>query len=176
VALARGWYRQLDLATNHLLYRRRLDPIAYRAWLRRLAIGYVVLAGTQLDPQGSRAEAQLLRSGRSGLTRVFREDGLEIYAVANPVQLLSGPAPAHLTAFSHDRIAGIIEAPGDYTLRVRYMPYWSRAAGSVCLTRTPGGMTTVHARRAGAFALTVPDEPIPLVSSLLDGEASASCS
>src|SRR5206468_194085 len=31
-ALARGWYRQIDLAQNPLLYRDRIPALAYRAW------------------------------------------------------------------------------------------------------------------------------------------------
>jgi hypothetical protein len=42
-ALARGWYRQLDIADNPVLYRPRLTPLAYRSWLRREAVRYVVL-------------------------------------------------------------------------------------------------------------------------------------
>src|SRR5262249_25232403 len=33
-ALARGWYRQLDIADNPVFYRRPLTPESYRGWLR----------------------------------------------------------------------------------------------------------------------------------------------
>jgi hypothetical protein len=32
--LARGWYRQLDVADNPTLYANHLDATAYRRWLR----------------------------------------------------------------------------------------------------------------------------------------------
>ena len=45
LALARGWYRQLDIADNPALYARQLAPADYRAWLRRRAVRFVVLTG-----------------------------------------------------------------------------------------------------------------------------------
>src|SRR5207253_373351 len=37
-AISRGWYRQLDLARNPLLYRRTIPADAYRSWLRSLGV------------------------------------------------------------------------------------------------------------------------------------------
>jgi hypothetical protein len=61
-ALARGWYRQLDIADNPTLYAPRLTAPLYRAWLRSHAVRYVVL--TDLPPEAIDAprEARLLRS------------------------------------------------------------------------------------------------------------------
>ena len=76
-ALARGWYRQLDLAQNPLLYGERIAAPAYRAWLRRLGIRYVLLPRAGLDGSGARPEAALLASGASGLRPVLRRPALD---------------------------------------------------------------------------------------------------
>jgi hypothetical protein len=80
-ALARGWFRQLDRDRNGLLYRDRLPPSHYRAWLRRLRVHYVVLPLVKLDTRGTAAEARLLHSGRSGLPRLWRGRDFVVYRV-----------------------------------------------------------------------------------------------
>ena len=173
--LARGWYRQIDLAENGVLYHRSITPTAYRTWLRSLAIRYVVLPNAQLDTSGVQAEASLIRSGRSGLVRVFATPALTIYELPRPAPLLTGPAPAQISTFDHGRIAGAVAAPGSYDLRVRFMPYWHRESGAVCLARGSGGMTVVHAASPGRFVLTVPDHPGVLLRTFVSGRANAPC-
>ena len=168
-ALARGWYRQLDMAENPVLYRHSITPQAYRAWLRRMSVRYVLLPHAQLDSAGASSEARLLASGRSGLAPVAVIATGVIYELARPTALLTGRAPARVTAFANDRVAGLVAAPGVYELRVRYMPFWSRAGGAVCVTRARDGMTEIRASRKGRFALDVPDELVPLVSSIVSG-------
>ena len=68
--LARGWYRQLDIAQNPLFYEEPLEPEAYRAWLDDIGVRWVLLPDTQLGRVGEEREAELLRSGRSGLEEV----------------------------------------------------------------------------------------------------------
>lgn len=168
-ALARGWYRQLDMAENPVLYRHSITPQSYRTWLRRMSVRYVLLPHAQLDSAGASSEARLLASGRSGLAPVAVIATGVIYEVARPAALLTGRDPARVTAFSNDRVAGLVAAPGVYELRVRYMPFWSRAGGAVCVTRARDGMTEIRASRKGRFALDVPDELVPLVSSIVSG-------
>jgi hypothetical protein len=60
-ALARGWYRQLDIADNPALYRPRLTPSAYRRWLRQEAVRYVLLPSGPLEAIDAGREAALLR-------------------------------------------------------------------------------------------------------------------
>jgi hypothetical protein len=164
-ALARGWYRQLDLAQNPLLYRARIAPRAYRAWLRRLGIRYVLLPRSALDSLGAAQEALLLRSGRSGLVRVFRGRLWTIYRLPHPTPILSGPAPARLTVMGHDRIGGVT-GRGSYTLRVRYMRYWRVAAGHVCLRPSGDGSSTIlQAARPGRFALVSDEQPTEVLES-----------
>jgi hypothetical protein len=80
IPLARGWYRQLDTARNGLLYEDELSAADYRDWLRRRGVRYVVLPPFPLDRRGAEAEAELLRSGRSGLTRVYAKRGWTIFS------------------------------------------------------------------------------------------------
>jgi len=153
-ALARGWYRQLDLARNPVLYRDGLTATGYRRWLRSMAVRYVLLPNVPLDRVAAPAQAALLRSGASGLVEVERGPDWTVYELPAPTPLLTGQARAGLTAFEHERIAGFTAAPGSYLLRVRYTPYWSATPG-VCLERASNGMTRLVSRRAGAFELRV---------------------
>jgi hypothetical protein len=154
-ALARGWYRQLDLERNALLYRDELDPAAYRRWLRSLGIRFVLLPEAQLDRLGAEAQAALLRSGRSGLREVFSAAGWRIFELPGATPIVTGPGPARLTALGHDRIAGTVGSRGVYELRVRFTRYLDVRAGAVCLERGPGGMTRLVVQRAGSFELGI---------------------
>jgi hypothetical protein len=155
IPITRGWYRQLDVAENELFYQTSLDPAAYRAWLRRLGVAYVLLPDTQLGHLGEDRQAALLRSGRAGLRPVHSSATGTIYAVPDVRPILSGPGRARLTRLDHDRVDGRVEAPGLYRLAVRFMPYWRDEHGAVCVAEAPDGMTLLRARLPGAFALRV---------------------
>jgi hypothetical protein len=156
VPLARGWYRQLDLARNGILYRESLTGGEYRAWLRSRGVRYVVLPLARLDRLGAASQAALLRSGRSGLVEVARTPQTIVYELPAATPILTGPARAQLTAYEHARIAGTVGAPGSYTLRVSPTPYLAVRSGSVCLEPGAGGTTRLVASRAGPFELGVP--------------------
>jgi hypothetical protein len=173
IPLARGWYRQIDIARNELFYEKPLAAAAYRTWLRGMGVRFVVLPATRLGQKGEEREAALLRSGRSGLSPVLQTSQLTIYEVPRPEPILSGPAAAVLTRFAHSRIEGELPAAGSYRLKIRYTPYW-RVRGAVCVERGVGGMTILTAQRPGRFRLTVPDGPGALVRSLV-GRAPARC-
>jgi hypothetical protein len=152
VAVARGWYRQLDLAENPELYELPLEPAAYRAWLRRMGIRHVLLPHARLGPLGADREARLLSSGRSGLLPVFRSDEWTIYRLPDAAPLLTGAAGATVERFDHANLAAQVARAGTYRLRVRWTPF-RRVSGPVCVSRLPDGMTEVVARRAGRFTL-----------------------
>jgi hypothetical protein len=153
-ALARGWYRQLDMSDNPILYRPRLSPAAYRHWLRSVAVKYVLLPSTQLDFVAAPQEARLLRSGRSGLNVVFHAADGTIYRLPRPTPLLTGRAPARIVVFSHTTISGVVSSPGTYLLRSHFVPFWN-VRGPVCVRAAPGGMTLVDAAGPGRFTLAV---------------------
>ena len=153
--LARGWYRQLDIAQNPLFYEEPLDPDAYRDWLGDHGVRWVLLPDTQLGRIGEEREAELLRSGAAGLVEVARAGDVTVYEVPEPTPILTGPGEARLTLLGHDRVEGEVAAPGTYRLAVRWTPTWRVEAGDVCLEEGPDGMTQVVARTAGAFVLVV---------------------
>jgi hypothetical protein len=153
--LARGWYRQLDIAGNPLFYETPLERGEYEAWLRSLGVRYVLLPHTQLGRIGEEREAELLRSGRSGLLEIARAGDVTLYELPQPTPILTGPGEARLSELGHDRVAGEVGAPGSYRLALRWTPTWRVEAGDVCLEEAPDGMTRVVARAPGAFELGV---------------------
>ena len=153
IPLARGWYRQLDVAHNAALYRPALDGGTYRDWLRRNGVRLVLLPATRLDALGAGTEERLLRSGRSGLVRVASTPTWTAWELPHATPILTGPASARLTAFEHERIRGHVGAAGDYLLRVRWTPYWRASGAASCVERAPGGLTMLRASRRGDFAL-----------------------
>jgi hypothetical protein len=154
--LARGWYRQLDLARNAELYREELAPAEYRGWLRSLGVRFVLLPDVPLDRLGADPQASLLHSGRSSLHEVWQGSGWRIFELPAATPILTGPGAARLSAVGHDRIAGAVDAPGDYRLRVRYTRFWEVRSGRVCIARAADGMTILRAEAAGRFELGIP--------------------
>jgi hypothetical protein len=146
IPIARGGYRQDDFPQNKLLYDD-LGPKAYRAWLRRLGVRYVVLTSAPSD-YSARGEADLVRSGRAGLTQVYATPHLRIFELPAPRPILEGGRVLGVTA---TRIALDLPRAGAYRLAVRYSPYWQ--AEGACLTRRADGMTTVAAQRPGRLEL-----------------------
>ncbi len=161
-ALARGWYRQLDIADNPSLYAKHITPRAYRLWLRTLGVKYVLLPATRLDPAGGPAEARLLRSGKGRLAVVSRDATGTIYQLPNPTPLLTGPGPAEITRLDYSTITGRVAAPGRYLLRARFTQYLD-LHGAGCVRRAPTGMTWLELPAAGAFTLNVPRSPAALL-------------
>jgi hypothetical protein len=155
LAIARGWYRQLDIARNPLFYEEPLSPVAYRSWLRSVGVRFVLLPDTQLGRVGEEREASLLRSGESGLEEVFRGETGTIFELPEATPILSGPAPAQLSELHHDRVAGRVQGRGSFRLAVRFTPYWRVESGDVCVEEAPDGMTTLVSRRRGSFTLGV---------------------
>jgi len=155
-ALARGWYRQLDMTDNAVLYDPSLDAMQYQTWLRRLAVEYVLLPHTTLDPVAAPREAQLLSAPASGLSVVYRSSEWTIYRLRSPTPLLTGPARARVTLFGHTAIAGSVPARGSYLLRVHYTTYW-HTTGIACIRETASDLTTLTFAAPGRFSLVVPD-------------------
>ena len=170
--LARGWYRQIDVADNPTLYEKHLDARAYRRWLRSDAVRYVLLSTTApLDWDGGPQEANVLRSPSSGLQVVFRSRNWTIFELPHATPLLTGPAQPVVTSFGHTVIRGRVFAPGRYLLRAHYNPYW-RLQGAGCAAPGPDKMTILELTRPERFALGVPGTPGGLVRELFGGTRS----
>jgi hypothetical protein len=151
-ALARGWYRQLDMVDNPALYSSGLGPAGYRAWLRSEAVQYVFIPSTRLDPDGGPREARLVRS--SGLELAFRDRLWTIYRLPHATALVTGPGTVRIDSFGHASLAGIVSRPGRYLLRNHYIPFW-QTGPNVCVARAPNQATWLYISRAGAFSLKV---------------------
>ena len=169
IPLARGWFRQTDLARNGILYARTLSGAAYRAWLGGTAVQYVLLTPPfPLDDHGATAEARLLRSRLSGLRVVWRRAGFTIYAAQHPARLMTGTVGARLTVFTHARIAGTVRRAGAATLKVRFSLFWKASGTARCVVRGRGGMSVVHFAGGGAFSLSITDDPITIARRVTD--------
>jgi MFS family permease len=154
VMLARGWERQLDRYRNGLFYGSAAPtPAVYRAWLSAQAISYIALPDASLDYSG-KAEARLLGepavSGAGGYLREVRGSAhWRLFAVRDPAPLAS--SPGRLTQAGSEDFTLLAPAPGTYTVRLRFTPYWALSRGSGCVAQAPGGWTQVRAKRAGAL-------------------------
>lgn len=165
--LARGWYRQLDMADNPIFYAKHLRPAAYRLWLRSVAVKYVVVPKTVLDPDGAPLEARLVDSPSSGLVLAYRAKNWAIYRLPRPTPLLTGPGAAAITSFGHEEIAGHVSAPGTYLLRTHYTAYF-KLRGSGCVEPGPGSMTSLVLRQPGFFRLTIKASPDAVLEASVD--------
>jgi hypothetical protein len=174
LALARGWYVQLDIADNRALYVPGLTASRYREWLRARAVRYVVLPQLPDEKTYGGEEAELLRSGGSGLRKVWSGSHASIYELPHATPLLTGPAPAAVSSLGASRIAGHVSRPGVYLLRVAFNPYWRVSRGSLCLSHAGNGVTLLHARRSGPFALRAIEAPGTLIAAIA-GDGSAEC-
>ena len=108
---------------NRLLYGE-LAARAYTAWLRHLGVGYVVLTDGRPD-YSARAEAALVRTGRSGLRPVWGDGRVTIYAVPRPTPLVTGPHPARVVHLGDTTMKLALGGAGSYRVAVRYSPYWT---------------------------------------------------
>ena len=172
--LARGWYRQNDYPQNQVLYRGdELTGPAYRGWLRTMGVRYVFLPSTRLD-YSAVAEAELLRSGRSGLTELWHTRNWTLYQLPHPVAILTPPAGDHarLLRITPAAVRMWVSHAGMYTLRVHYSPYWRSPAGS-CLSATADGMTAIRTSVAGPLTLHIDPSPDSLGDALWDPAARA---
>ena len=149
IPLVRGWFRQDDHPVAMLLYRPYTAP-EYLGWLRRLGVAYVVLANDPLD-YSSRREAQLIRSGRSGLRRVFATPDVSIYAVPRPQSIVTGPGRPRVLALRESGVALHVPRAGAYHVALRWSPYWHASTG--CLSHGPDGLLRLQTRSAATVRL-----------------------
>lgn len=173
IPLARGWYRQLDIADNGPLYAATLTPVDYRAWLRQHGVRFVVLPHLPLEPVGAKVdgrEARLVASRRSGLRTVLRLPSATVFELPNPTPLLTGPAPAAVTFLQSSRITGYVDKPGIYFLRVHYSPYWSVTGGSVCPASGRNAMTWIRVARPGRFSIQAAETPGAVLARVFDND------
>ena len=138
VPLARGWFRQDDFPANAVLYGP-LTARGYEAWLRRTGVHYVFLPDDPLDYSAGN-EAELLRSGESGLREVAQIGGWTVFELPRPTPIATPADGIAVVSLTSDAVTLRVERPGTYRLRLRYTPYWSVERGYACATpREPWG-------------------------------------
>jgi hypothetical protein len=156
IPIVRGWYRQSDFPQNELLYNKRLGAKQYEAWLRRMAVRYVVVPDAPPD-YSARTEAALVQSGLTTLQPVAWTAHTTIYELARAAPLVTGPGRSTVLFLWPQRLVAEVTRPGIYHVRVRWSPYWRASPG--CVSRAPDGMTTLATPVAGLvelrFAMTV---------------------
>jgi hypothetical protein len=152
IPIVRGWYRQNDFPQNELLYDRTLAARTYQAWLRGLGVRYVVLTDAPPD-YSSRAEAHLVRSGRSGLVKVFTSAHVDVYQLPKPMPIVTGIGDSTVMWLEPTRLVFSVTQPGRYRVKVRWSPYWRVTGG--CVWRGPDGTVRVKAANAGLVSLSV---------------------
>ena len=156
VMIARGWERQLDGYRNALFYSHSqpLTAVRLAAWLHQQAISYVALPDQKLDYSG-RAEARLLRAASASayVREIWRSPHWRLFAVRNPTALAT--LPARLTSVTSDSFALLAPAPGSYTVRIHFTPYWKIAGVRGCVAQAPGDWTSVRTRAAGTAHVTI---------------------
>jgi hypothetical protein len=150
IPLARGWFRQDDFPFDKVLYRRPLTRGVYVRWLRGLGVAYVVLTRSPPD-YSSRREAEIVRSGRSGLERVFASRNVSVYAVPHPQAIVTGPARPQVLALRESRLLLRVFRGGTYRVAVRWSPYWHASTG--CLARSRDGMVELRTRSAATVRI-----------------------
>lgn len=124
VNLARGWNRQADLERNPLFYdtQHPLTADAYRTWLDRWAVRYVVLPPGEADG-AARAEAALVGGALPYLQLVWSNQDWRLYRVEDPTPLAE--APATITSFTATEIVVTVPRPATVVLRVPASPWLS---------------------------------------------------
>jgi len=115
-----------------------------------MGVRYVVLTDAPVD-YSARAEAKLIRSGRTSLVPVFRSRHLTVLELPHASPLVVGPARATVLWLWPSRIVAVLSAPGDYTVKVRWAPYWRASSG--CVSKTHDGLLRLRARSAGLVQL-----------------------
>ncbi|CAI9405054.1 MFS transporter [Nocardioides sp. T2.26MG-1] len=123
VPLARGWNRQADAERNPLFYRDRpLTEQAYRRWLHRWAVRYVVLSAAEPDAAAV-AETDLIRSRLPYLLPVWSDEHWTLYAVRRPTPLVS--PPARVVSFDAEQLTLFTPSAGDVVVRIADSPWLS---------------------------------------------------
>ncbi|MDI6909680.1 MFS transporter [Nocardioides sp.] len=123
VPLARGWNRQADAERNPIFYRDRpLTADAYRRWLHRWAVQYVVLSAAEPD-DAAVAETELITGGLSYLEPVWSDEQWTLYAVRRATPLVD--PPARILSFDAAHLTLYTPHAGDVVVRIADSPWLS---------------------------------------------------
>jgi hypothetical protein len=167
---ARGWNRQADAERNPLFYGEGpLTAGAYRGWLDRWAVRFVVLSADTPDPAGTRERA-LIASGLPYLHVVWADPRWTLYRVDRPAPLADPPAV--VDRFTDAGLELHLPRAATILIRIPYSPWLSlvdahgnrtTAPNGGCLSAQPQSSTgpagrwlVLHAPRAGTYRIAAP--------------------
>ncbi|HLE43977.1 MAG TPA: hypothetical protein VJB36_08175, partial [Methylomirabilota bacterium] len=150
VPLARGWYRQDDWPENAALYKPLTIP-GYHAWLRRMAVRYVLVPNDPLDTF-TLGEVDRIRNG-PGLDLAARVGGWSIYELRNPTPIATPRDGARVRTLTAKGLTLAVSRPGTYRLRLRYTPYWRVSRGVACVAPRGPFDTELRVAEAGTVRL-----------------------
>ena len=95
---------------------------------------------------------------------------------SRPTPLITGPGRARVLSQEHETLRGTVTEPGLYTMRVRWMPYWSLSGVVDCVAPGPDGQTLLRMRSPGGFQLKATQRADLLVEKMFDAPANdATC-
>ncbi|GAB7003366.1 MFS transporter [Nocardioides sp. AN3] len=174
--LARGWNRQADAERNPLFYDRKvpLTADAYRAWLDRWAVRYVVLTPGRPD-NAAVAEAALVQGGLPYLRPVWSNESWRVFAVEDPRPLVD--PPGQLVSFDAAQVTVRVGYAAKVWLRIPTSPWLTlvdssgqaiappqtmkeNLAGCLSVLRVPGppedDWVVLDAPSAGVYRITAP--------------------
>lgn len=120
VNLARGWTRQADMERNPLFYQETLSADDYHAWLKRMAVHFVVLPADEPD-HAARLEAELISKGLPYLRQVWGDDNWKLYEVKDPTPIADPPATVERAGA--DKLILKVRAKGPVLIRIPYSPW-----------------------------------------------------
>jgi hypothetical protein len=147
IPLARGWYRQLDIADNGLFYQTNgVTAASYESWLDSNGITLVALPDVPLD-YSSTGEAALLKTPPAYLQPIWHNQHWQLWRVLGSPGLASGVG--ELVSLQPGQFTVNAVAKGDAIVRVRYTSIWSITSGSACLASTSDGWTIVRVQAPG---------------------------
>ncbi|GAA2329414.1 MFS transporter [Streptomyces cuspidosporus] len=121
VNLARGWTRQADMERNPLFYQDTLSADDYHAWLKRMAVHFVVLPAADEPDHAARQEAELITKGLPYLREVWGDDNWKLYEVEDPTPIADPPATVERAGA--DKLVLKVRAKGPVLIRIPYSPW-----------------------------------------------------
>jgi len=174
--LARGWNRQADAERNPLFYDgdEPLTADAYRKWLDRWAVRYVVLTPGRAD-NAAVQEATLVQSGLPYLRPVWSNASWRVFAVEEPRPLVD--PPGEMISFDQAQLTVRVAWPAKVWVRIPTSPWLTlvdesgrvipppktaeeNVAGCLSVLRVPGtpedDWVVLDAPHAGTYRITAP--------------------
>jgi hypothetical protein len=148
-----GWNRQADVERNPLFYDGTLTADAYRDWLRRWSVNYVVLPSDKPDIAAV-AEAKIVADGNDWLRPMWKDKHWQVFEVtgadplADPPAVVNEAGPAELTV--------TMPVAGSTLLRIPWSPVLGIEGATDnrhgCLT-PDGDWTRLYAPAPGTYRI-----------------------